>query len=187
MWGAGDALPGAGVFGQSDRMADFINIAAKITRPTTWVELPELPWPGAAVEILHDSTANHGMRNARMLRQLESGVTTDEMKRLATKGAEGDAASLAGDAASMRVLLHLEHLELTIARDHYPEHIVVGWRNVLDVDNVEVPYTVEDCRKVFAQFVDHAEFLIVRICAAARNPALFGLKPAAAEASLGNS
>lgn len=181
-------------------MADFApNLFSALKPPTVWVELPELPWPGAALEVSLDSDANASLRNARVLRTLETGAEMqghikrlqDLSIRLRDIRAAGDVPNPADyqDAELLRATMAVEAMARDIDRELYPEFVVRGWRGFRDVNDVEVPYSLEDCRKVFRQLVGEAEFLLDRVRAAAKDARKFpGYKaPADLSVSLGNS
>jgi len=94
-----------------------------------------------------------------------------------------------GMRKAARAMFEESQRERAADRDLYPEHIVVGWRNMLDASGAAIAFTAELGRSLISK-LPAPYFQMLRNHA--RNRGNFGppkrkLEPAAKEAVLGNS
>lgn len=66
----------------------------------------------------------------------------------------------------------------------YAEHVVVGWKNVFDGNQQEVPFTKEDCKEFLAAIPDQEFDEIREFC---NNHVNWGLNPLDGDELAGNS
>lgn len=71
-----------------------------------------------------------------------------------------------------------------ISRELYPAHIIAGWRHLKDVNGVEVPFSTEAAKELFAKLPDHILDGITNFCGEPTN--FLDRTPVDAEAVAGN-